>query len=131
MTQPLTPQSDVTFEELSQRIRKYLEARDWHNNTPRSLATSMVLEASELLEHYQWSDKPVGDKEDLGEELADILVYAFQFAHQNNIDIPAAIEDKLQKVEKKYPAEMFKDANGRDRDSAWYEAKKNHKKKGL
>lgn len=124
-------QDDTTFEELSQRIRKYLEARDWHNNTSRNLATSIVLEASELLEHYQWSEKAVGDKEDLGEELADILIYAFQFAHQNDINIPAAIEDKLQKVEKKYPAEMFKNAESRDRDSAWYEAKKNYKKKSL
>lgn len=130
MAEPIK-QSGITFEELNQRIWKYLEARDWHNNTPRNLATSMVLEASELLEHYQWSDKPVGDKEELGEELADILIYAFQFAHQNDIDIPAAIEDKLQKVEKKYPAEMFKDINGHDRNSAWYEAKKNHQKKGL
>lgn len=124
-------QSDASFEEISQLIWNHLEARNWNSNDARSTVISMVLEASELLEHYQWGEKPVGNREELGEELADVLIYAFQVAHKNNIDIPAAIKDKLEKSARKYPAENFKDATAEDRRKAWLEAKMNHQKKGL
>jgi len=128
---PITPQSDKTFEQISQRIYEHLLERDWHDNPSRGLAISIALEANELLEHYQWSDKPVGSREDLAEELADIMIYAFEFAHANNIDIPQAIEKKLQKAALKYPAEKFKGKTDDDRTKAWLESKMNHHKEGL
>lgn len=127
-----TPQqSDKTFQEVSQLIWDYLEARDWHDNPPRGLATSIVLEAGELLEHYQWRDKPVGSKEELAEELADIFIYAIQYAQVTEIDIAAAIEKKLAKTEKKYPAESFKGKGEAERTASWLDAKVNYKKEGL
>lgn len=127
----ITPQSDKTFEEISQHIYKHLAERDWLNNSARTLATSISLEAGELLEHYQWSDEPVGSKEDLADELADIMIYAFEFAQKTGIDIPDAIEKKLQKAALKYPAEKFKGKNDDERDKVWLEIKMNHQKKGL
>lgn len=124
-------QSDKSFKEISQIITDYLTARDWQNNPSRSVAISIVLEATELLEHYQWSDKPVGSKKEIGSELADILIYAFQFAHTNEIDIAQAIIDKLEVTKKKYPAEAFKDKSKDEIFSAWQDAKLNHKKEGL
>lgn len=123
--------SDATFNEIAQLIQKHLEERGWENNPPRGLATSIALEASELLEHYQWSDEPVGNKDELASELADIFIYAFQFAQVNNIDIPEAITKKLAEAAKKYPANSFKGKNQDEQREAWIQAKLNHQKKGL
>lgn len=121
----------TTFADMDDRISTYLEARDWLHNPPRSVAISIALEAAELLEHYQWSDKPVGDTQALGEELADVLIYCFQFAHEQGIDLAEAMDSKLQKTEKKYPAENFKNKTGEDRTEAWKKAKLSYKKEGL
>jgi len=126
-----TKQSNATFEAINQLIRKHLEDRDWHNNPPRSLAISIALEANELLEHYQWQDKPVGNKQALAEELADIFIYSFQFAQINDIDIADAIQRKLAKAAQKYPAEKFKGKSSGEREAAWIDAKLNHQKEGL
>jgi NTP pyrophosphatase (non-canonical NTP hydrolase) len=124
-------QSDKTFQDISLHIRRHLEERDWIDNKSRDLAISISLEASELLEHYQWTDKPVGNKHALGEELADILIYAFQFAQANDIDIVEAIEHKLEKAAQKYPAEAFKNKSRADREKNWIDAKLKHRKAGL
>jgi len=124
-------QGDKTFAEIDTIISEYLQERDWLDNPSRSVATSILLEASELLEHYQWSDKPVGTPDELGEELADVIIYAFQFAHTNKIDIADAILKKLEKTRKKYPAEAFKNKNKDEMRQAWMDAKINHKKEGL
>jgi len=121
-------QSDATFEEINLLIWNHLLARDWHKPEPRGLATSIALEAGELLEHYQWSDKPVGSKEELAAELADIFIYGFEFAQANDIDIPEAIRLKLKKAAAKYPARDFKGRDRMTQRSAWIAAKKNHKK---
>ena len=126
-----TTQSTKTFAEIGDTITEYMIARDWLKNSSRSLATSIVLEAGELLEHYQWSDTPVGSQQELGEELADIMIYAFQFAHINNIDIADAMLKKLEKTKKKYPAEAFKGKSGDEMKEAWMQAKLNHHKEGL
>lgn len=127
----ITPQSDITFDEINQRIYQHLIERDWHDNPARGLAISIALEANELVEHYQWSDTPVGSREDLAEELADIFIYAFQFAHANNIDITDAIIKKLAKAARKYPAEKFKGKSVEERKAAWLDSKLNHQKEGL
>lgn len=124
-------QSNESFEAINQLILQHLEDRDWLGNPARGLAISIALEASELVEHYQWSDKPVGGKEAIGEELADILIYAFEFAQANDIDMVEAIRAKLVKAGKKYPAEAFKGKSKDERREAWKQAKLNHKKEGL
>lgn len=129
MTAPA--QQDVTLEELNQLIWRHLEARDWHNNPSRGLAISLALEAGELLEHYQWGDKPVGGREAVAEELADVLIYAMQIAQQNNIDIAAEITKKLKKAAKKYPAKDFKGKDTAEQHVNWQKNKLAHKKMGL
>jgi dCTP diphosphatase len=124
-------QQDVTLEELNQLIWEHLVARDWHNNPSRGLAISLALEANELLEHYQWSSEPVGGKSAVGEELADVLIYALQIAQQNDIDIAAEIKKKLKKAALKYPAEDFKNKTDSEKTEAWKKRKLAHKKKGL
>lgn len=128
---PAPTQQDVTLEELNQRIWRHLEARDWHKNPSRGLAISLALEANELLEHYQWSDDPVGDTAAVGEELADVFIYGMQIAQQNNIDLAAAIEKKIEKAAKKYPAKDFKGKNAAEQNKTWIKNKLAHKKSGL
>ncbi|HJP80765.1 MAG TPA: MazG-like family protein, partial [Candidatus Saccharimonadales bacterium] len=99
---PAPKQQNVTLEEINQEVWRHLEARDWHHNPPRGLAISLALEANELLEHYQWTDEPVGGPEAVGEELADVLIYAMQIAQINNVDLADAISKKLEKSAKKY-----------------------------
>lgn len=125
------PQSDESFEQISQIIWKHLEERDWHHGKQRDLAISLSLEASELLEHFQWSERPVGSREALAEELADVFIYAFQFAQAGEIDIAEAIKRKLEKAAQKYPAEKFKGKSRDDRRQAWLESKLKHQKEGL
>jgi dCTP diphosphatase len=120
-------QQDDTFAEISHIVWQHLVDRDWDDPSPRSLAISLSLEANELLEHYQWSDKPVGDKEAVAEELADVLIYALQYAQVMGIDPASAIRDKLEKSAQKYPAEKFKGKHGEDRSKAWLEAKLKHR----
>lgn len=124
-------QQAITLEELNQKIWQHLEARDWHQNEPRGIAISLALEANELLEHYQWGGDPVGGADAVGEELADVLIYAFQIAQRNNIDIAEHIYNKLEKAAKKYPAEHFKGKKGKDHSDAWLQHKINYKKEGL
>jgi dCTP diphosphatase len=124
-------QSTATFDEIAQLIWQHLVERDWQDNPSRGLATSIALEAGELLEHYQWHNEPVGSKEDLAGELADIFIYSFQFAVNNDIDIAEAIKIKLDKAAKKYPAKNFKGKTGEERSAAWIDAKLRYKKEGL
>jgi NTP pyrophosphatase (non-canonical NTP hydrolase) len=100
-----------------------LDERDWRfdKSNARGLPISISLEAAELLEHYQWNDKPVGDEAELASELADIFIYGFEFAQVYDINIAEAIEQKLEKQSKKYPKETF-NAENNDRE-AWVKAK--------
>lgn len=123
--------SDATFRQIGDQIQKHLKERDWDDNAPRSLAVSVVLEAAELLEHYQWDDEPVGSKDDIASELADILIYVFQISRKYEIDLPDAITKKLAAAAKKYPAKNFKGKNLKERNEAWYKDKLRHKKEGL
>ena len=97
---------------IQQRIREFRDARDWmqfHN--PKNLAISIVLEAGELLEHFQWktpeeSEKhSVKAKEEIGDEIADVSVYLIELADNLGIDLEQAILKKLEKNAAKYPAE--------------------------
>jgi len=121
-------QSDETFEDINQLIWQHLDDRDWTDLNARSLAISLSLEANELLEHYQWSEDSVGDREELAMELADTFIYAFQFAQATGIDVSAAIRAKLAKAAQKYPAELFKGKSGAEERAAWINVKKNYRK---
>jgi NTP pyrophosphatase (non-canonical NTP hydrolase) len=85
------------------------EARGWDPDS-RSIAISLVLEAGELLEHYQW-DGGSGDpeeKEEIEMEVADILYYLTEFADKIDMDISEAFNRKLIKIEEKYPADKIR-----------------------
>lgn len=98
--------------ELIEKVIKFRDERDWKQfHTGKDLALSISLEASELLEVFQWSkdDLFVFEKIDkIKEELADVIMYAILMADRYNLDIEKIIEDKLIKNDKKYPIEKSK-----------------------
>lgn len=97
---------------LTKRIIAFRDARDWKQfHKPKDLAISLALEASEVLEHFQWkSEVEIDDyvkthKEHIGEELADVFNYLLIMAHDLDIDLIEAEEKKITKNEEKYPVE--------------------------
>ena len=91
-----------------ERIDKFVTDRDWRQfHTPSNLAKSISIEASELLECFQWSDTDY-DLEHVKEELADVLNYCIQMSQVLNLDIVDILNAKMDKTEKKYPLEKSK-----------------------
>ena len=93
------------LEELSQRIRKFNEDRDWDQfHTPVNLAKSISIEANELLECFQWSNSDY-DLNAVCEELADVTNYCLQMAQALGVDIIDIVNHKMDLNERKYPVE--------------------------
>ena len=89
-------------------IRKFNEERDWDQfHTPVHLAKSIVIEAAELLECFQWSNEEF-DKEHACEELADVVNYCIVLADKLNVDLEEIVLSKLQKNIENYPVEKAK-----------------------
>lgn len=107
----------ITLADLRADLRRFVDERDWSQfHTPKNLAMSIAIEAAELMEHFQWieardaCDVRASPEEmiRIREELADVLCYALSFANALDIDVSAAVRDKLVKNAAKYPVERFK-----------------------
>jgi len=90
----------MDISQLTEEMHQFVEAKGWYDpetpkpQTARNLAASLVIEATEVLELFQWSEGPVG-KEDLASELADVTLYLLQLSSICGIDLEAAIIHKL------------------------------------
>ncbi len=91
----------MTIKELTDIINQFVTDKGWYADdsifpqTPRNIATSVAVEAAEILEHFQFSDMPKR-REELAGELADVANYLFQLAYLLDIDLERAILDKLK-----------------------------------
>jgi len=102
--------------ELLDRLIEFRRERDWEQfHTPKELAISLSIEASELLEWFQWkNDEEIAAKlnsnkrEALEGEVADVVAYLSYLCHDLGIDIDAAVEAKIKKNAQKYPIEKVK-----------------------
>lgn len=85
---------------LEEAMQSFVEGKGWykpdspHPQTPKNLAISLVLEANEVLEHFQWGEQ-TSDKSELAGELADVLLYLLQIARLHQIDLGRAVMEKL------------------------------------
>jgi NTP pyrophosphatase (non-canonical NTP hydrolase) len=85
---------------LESAMHAFVERKGWylpdspHPQTAKNLAVSLVLEASEVLEHFQWGET-APEKAELASELADVMLYLIQLASLNGIDLGQAVMDKL------------------------------------
>lgn len=106
----------TTIEDIRKWARKVREDRNWHPDA-RSLAVSIVLEAGEILEHFQWEEsvkveeklkKDKAKKDELAKEVGDVVNYLCEFADRVDIDISESLKNTLKKIEEKYPVEGLK-----------------------
>lgn len=100
---------------LTKRIIAFRDARDWKQfHNPKDVALSLVLEAGEVMEHFQWKNKEEMEKYvkenrvEIGEELADVLYWILLMSKDLGIDILDALDKKIEKNEKKYPIDKAK-----------------------
>lgn len=96
------------MEKATKEILAFNEERDWDQfHSPVHLAKSIVIEAAELLECFQWNDEEY-DKEAVCEELADVVNYSILLADKLGVDLEEIVLKKLEKNRLKYPVEKAK-----------------------
>ena len=90
----------MELKELEARMHAFVRDKGWYESdspkpqTPRNLSVSLLVEAAEVLEHFQWHED-VQDRESLAGELADVALYLLQLASVTDIDLEQAVLDKL------------------------------------
>ncbi len=113
---PMTDDT-TTVAEIRARVLAFVRERDWEQfHAPKNLSMALAAEAGELMEHFLWATPeqsltvardPV-KRGKIEEELADVVIYALEFANMTGIDVAAAIERKLALNAQKYPVEKAK-----------------------
>jgi dCTP diphosphatase len=108
---------NTTLNDLTSQVRLFLKEREWEKyQNPKDLAESICIEAAELLEVFQWvrteeseqfKNKPQKAQR-IREELADVLIYCLGMASTLNIDLTAAVLEKIENNKRKYPAEQYR-----------------------
>lgn len=108
----------MTFEsipELAAALRAFANERDWDKfHTPKNLAAAMSVEASEVLEHFQWLTEKESaaldaqKKEEVALELADVFLYLVRLSDRLGVDLMQAAQRKMAINAKNYPAELTK-----------------------
>jgi dCTP diphosphatase len=98
---------------LTKQLDQFAKDRDWQQfHSPKNLASALVVEAGELLEHFQWLTEDQSralspeKREAVGAEVADVLLYLIQFAAAVGIDPIAAAQAKLELNAQKYPVDL-------------------------
>lgn len=104
-----------SLKDLQRSVTLFRDARDWKQfHNPKDMALSLVLEASEVMEHFQWKSPPDIEahikkhRADIGDELADVLYWVLLISHDLKIDLPKAVRRKLKKNSEKYPISKAK-----------------------
>ena len=106
--------SATTLFELKTRVLAFVREREWEQfHTPKNLSMALAAETGELMEHFLWAtpeqsrsiaNEPAKQAR-IADELADVVIYALEFANMTGLDISAAIEAKMAANAKKYPVE--------------------------
>lgn len=106
--------SSLTLTDIKKEHIQFLKSKDWdRQHTPSMVVVSLVTELGELLEHLLWKkDYEIiayakDHADELGEELADVLMNIVELSHRLNVDLPQSVEKKLQKNKKKYKDAMW------------------------
>jgi dCTP diphosphatase len=110
------PASDATttLAELKTHVTAFARERDWEQfHAPKNLRMALAAEAAELMEHFLWATpeqsqaivRDPGKRGKIEEEVADVVIYALEFANVTGIDLAAAIETKMAANARKYPVE--------------------------
>jgi len=110
----------MDIRELTAKITTFRDDRDWKQfHTPKDVALSLVLEATEVLELMQWKNGQALDdslaekREAFGDELVDVLYYTLLLAHDQGIDIEAAFTRKMERNAQKYPVALSRGSSAK------------------
>jgi NTP pyrophosphatase (non-canonical NTP hydrolase) len=107
--------SDRDLDAIRETVRAFVRERDWERfHSPKNLAMALSVEAAELVEIFQWLTE--AESEALTEaqhaaardEIADVFVYLLRIADRLDVDLLAAVEDKMRRNAEKYPAERVR-----------------------
>ena len=110
-------ESSTTLAEIKTRVLAFARERDWEQfHAPKNLSMALAAEAGELMEHFLWATpeasrtiaQDAAKRRKIEEELADVVIYALEFANMTGIDVAAAIETKMAANAAKYPVEKAK-----------------------
>lgn len=99
------------MKELKETIENFRRARNWHYENAGMLSKSIVIEATELLEHFQWRDDENFNKEEVSKEIADVLIYTLSLCYHLRLDPKKIVKNKLKEVALKYPINYKEDNN--------------------
>lgn len=108
----------MTIESLTERICAFRDARDWgpfHN--PKDMAVAIAAEAGELMQHFVWKTPEqiaqvvVEKRQEITDEIADVGILLFELAHNLDIPLAEAMQAKLDRNEKRYPADKARGNN--------------------
>ena len=113
----LMKDSDTHLQEIKDRVLAFAKERDWEQfHAPKNLSMAIAAEAAELMEHFLWQSPEAScsdmEAENLRskveEELADVFIFAIEFANMTDIDIATIIDTKMKRNAEKYPVEKAK-----------------------
>src|SRR4051812_18268848 len=106
--------SSSTIADLKTRVLAFVRERDWEQfHSPKNLSMALAAETGELMEHFLWATPEQSNaivreparRARIADELADVVIYALEFANITGLDVAAAIEAKMAANAKKYPVE--------------------------
>jgi len=109
--------SSTTVAEIKARVLAFARERDWEQfHAPKNLSMALAAEAGELMEHFLWASPEASrtialdavKRKKIEEELADVVIYALEFANMTGMDVAAVIETKMAANAAKYPVEKAK-----------------------
>src|SRR5436190_6464012 len=109
--------SATTISDLKTRVLAFVRERDWEQfHSPKNLSMALAAESGELMEHFLWATpeqsgviaREPAKRARIADELADVVIYALEFANITGLDVAAAIEAKMAANAKKYPVEKAK-----------------------
>jgi dCTP diphosphatase len=104
-----------SIEQLREALRRFSAERDWDQfHSPKNLSMAMIVEAGELLEHFQWMSEeesralPPEKLAEVRAEMADVFIYLVRLADRLGVDLLAASADKIARNAERYPANEFR-----------------------
>jgi NTP pyrophosphatase (non-canonical NTP hydrolase) len=107
-----------TIQSLTERILAFRDARDWQQfHSPKEMAVAIAAEAGELLQHFVWQspaqseERVLARREAIADEMADVAILLFEFAHNIGVDLAAAMSAKLARNEARYPEDKARGSN--------------------
>jgi NTP pyrophosphatase (non-canonical NTP hydrolase) len=109
--------AETQLAEIKERVLDFARERDWEQfHSPKNLSMAIATEAAELMEHFLWQSPECSCeqmrteelREQVAEELADVLIFAIEFANVTGLDIASIIEAKMKRNTQKYPVEKAK-----------------------